>query len=95
MNDQQTLDKVRTQQRLGSEIMNNEAQSTYRLLVRSEEKGRTIMETIIYAVLTLSVVVSILQFAREQNQLPAALISEPTEIQHLSQHLIPDCDGQC
>jgi len=95
MNDQQTLDKVRTRQRLGSKAMNNEAQSTYRLLIRSQEKGRGIMETIIYALLILSVVVSIFQFAHQQNQLPAVLITEPTEIQYLSHQPDPGCDGQC
>ena len=53
------------------------------------------METIIYALLILSVVVSIFQFAHQQNQLPAVLITEPTEIQYLSHQPDPGCDGQC
>jgi len=68
MNDQQTLDKMRTRRRL--KIMNNEAQSTYGLLVRSEEKGRGIMETVVYALFGLSAIVSIWQFAQLANQLP-------------------------
>jgi len=50
--------------------MNNEHESTYRLLVRSEEKNRGIVETMLYALLALSVIVSIWQFAQESNALP-------------------------
>ena len=76
--------------------MNNETQSTYGLLIRSEEKGRSIIETFVYGLLALSVVVSIVQFAREHNQLPASVIAEPTpEIQYLSHQTDADCDGQC
>jgi hypothetical protein len=44
--------------------MNNQFESTYGLLVRSEEKGRGLFETIVYAVFILSVVWSIWQFAQ-------------------------------
>src|SRR5438270_4961893 len=57
MNEQQTLDKAGTPRRL--KIMNNEAQSIYGLLVNSEEKGRSRMETAVYATCILSVVVAI------------------------------------
>jgi len=50
--------------------MNNEHESTYTLLVRSEEMGRSIIETVVYALLSLSAIVSIWQFARQPNQLP-------------------------
>jgi hypothetical protein len=40
--------------------MNNH--TTYALLVHSEEKGRTIMETAVYIMCILSVVVAIFQF---------------------------------
>ncbi len=43
--------------------MNNKHESTYTLLVRSEEKGRSIMETVLYALFGLSAIVSIWQFA--------------------------------
>jgi len=79
MNDQQTLDKMGTRRRL--EIMNNEAQSTYGLLVRSEEKGRSIMETVVYALLGLSAIISIWQFARQTNHLP---IDGPTAEPYLA-----------
>jgi len=50
--------------------MNNEHESTYSLLVRSEETGRSIIETVVYALLGLSAIVSIWQFAQQPNQLP-------------------------
>ena len=43
--------------------MNND--TTYALLVRSEEKGRSIMETAVYALLGLSAILSILQFIQQ------------------------------
>ena len=44
--------------------MNNQFESTYALLVRSEEKGRGVLEILVYAVFILSVVLSIGQFAQ-------------------------------
>jgi hypothetical protein len=43
--------------------MNNQFESNYAMLVRSEEKGRGILEVLVYAVFALSIVVSICQFA--------------------------------
>ncbi len=40
-------------------------ESTYALLVRSEEKGRTFLGTVLYMLLFLSVVLSIWQFANQ------------------------------
>ena len=60
MNNQPTLDKAGTPRRL--KIMNNEAQSIYGLLASSEEKGRGIMETAVYATCILSVLAAIMQF---------------------------------
>ena len=58
--------------------MNNENESTYSLLVRSEEKGRSIMETVLYALFGLSAIVSIWQFAQQPNPLPLdGLTSRP------------------
>jgi len=54
MNNQQTLDKAGTRGRL--KIMKNETQSIYGLLVRSEDKGRSIMETAVYAMCIVSAV---------------------------------------
>ncbi len=44
--------------------MNNQFESTYALLVRSEEKGRGVLEILVYAVFILGVVLSIWQFAQ-------------------------------
>jgi hypothetical protein len=43
--------------------MNNQLESTYGMLVRSEEKGRGILEILVFAAVILSVLVSIWQFA--------------------------------
>jgi hypothetical protein len=70
MNKQSTLDKAATPRRL--EIMNNESESTYALLVRSEEKGRGILETAVFATCILSVVAAILQFVSQPTPDPFA-----------------------
>jgi hypothetical protein len=44
-------------------IMNNQFESAYAVLVRSEEKGRGILEILVYAVFAFGVVLSICQFA--------------------------------
>ena len=49
--------------------MNNNT-STYALLVRSEEKNRTLLETLVYAILILSAVFSIWQFAHQSVAFP-------------------------
>jgi hypothetical protein len=51
-------------------IMNNEHEWTYALLVRSEEKSRSIMEIVVYGLFALSVLVSIFQFIQQPNPLP-------------------------
>jgi hypothetical protein len=68
MNNQPTLDKAGTPRRL--KIMNNEAQSIYGLLVDSEEKGRSRMETAVYATCILSVVAAICQFIAQPTPTP-------------------------
>jgi hypothetical protein len=45
-------------------LMNNEFESTYALLVRSEEKGRGVLEIVLYAIFILSVIAGICQFAQ-------------------------------
>jgi hypothetical protein len=47
--------------------MNN--QNTYTLLVRSEERGRNVMETMVYALCVVSAIVAIGQFAGQSLQL--------------------------
>lgn len=51
--------------------MNNKFESTYALVVRSEEKGRGVLEIAVYAAFILSVVFSILQFALMPVTVPA------------------------
>jgi hypothetical protein len=63
--------------------MNND--TTYALLVRSEEKGRSIMETAVYALLGLSAVLSILQLAQQPHRSPVALTTQAYEISCASQ----------
>jgi len=44
--------------------MNQEFESTYALIVRSEEKTRAVLETVLYAIFVLSAIVGIWQFAQ-------------------------------
>jgi hypothetical protein len=48
-----------------NEPINKVEGSTYSLLVRSEEKKRALFETIVYALVILSAVTAILQFAEQ------------------------------
>jgi len=51
--------------------MNNQLESTYNLLVRSEEKGRGVLEIAVFAASILSVVFTIYQFAETPVTSPA------------------------
>ncbi len=69
--------------------MNNEAQSIYRLLVRSEEKGRSVMETAVFATCVLSVVAAILQFVGQPTPDPfAGLQSTAQPVPIVSHHTV-------
>jgi hypothetical protein len=87
MNEQQTLDKAGTSQRL--KIMKNETQSIYGLLVHSEEKGRSRMETAVYAMCIVSAVVAIWQFIG-QSAPPSydSLVSPAHDVPVMSQHVV-------
>jgi len=52
--------------------MNNHQESTYALLVRSEEKTRNGLETLLYSTWILSVVAAIWQFAHQPVNIPAS-----------------------
>jgi hypothetical protein len=52
--------------------METKFESTYALIVRSEEKSRTILETVVYVAFILSAVFSIWQFAQHPVTVPAA-----------------------
>lgn len=51
--------------------MNDQFESNYALLVRSEEKGRSVLEVLVYAIFFLSVVLSIWQFAQSPLKISA------------------------
>ncbi len=53
--------------------------TTYELLVQSEEKGRTIIETAVYAMCILSVVVAIFQFIGQPTPDPFAGFASPAQ----------------
>lgn len=76
--------------------MNNEHESTYTLLVRSEEKNRGIAETMVYALLGVSVIVSIWQFVEQSNRLPidgvASSLPQAQPVSHHQVKLAVDAD---
>ncbi len=55
-------------------------ESTYALLLRSEEKERSISETVIYVLLILSVVFSIWQVAQQPFRLPTSFVLRATPV---------------
>ena len=53
--------------------MNNpHEESTYALIVRSEEKGKSALETVLYAFFIASAMFAIVQFAHQPVNVPAA-----------------------
>ena len=53
-------------------LKNSQSESTYALLVRSEEKGRGVLETVLYVAFILSAVLLIWQFAQSPVSIEAA-----------------------
>ena len=53
-----------------SELLNKAEESTYSLLVRSEERNRAVFEAIVYGLIILSAVAAILQFTVQPDSLP-------------------------
>jgi hypothetical protein len=49
----------------------NQHESTYALLVRSEEKSRNLLEMVIYPLLIIGAIIAIWQFALQPMDLPA------------------------
>jgi hypothetical protein len=60
--------------------MKSTEESTYALIVRSEEKSRSVLEVVLYACLILSAVFSIWQFAHQPVVVPAAGLVPSTNI---------------
>jgi hypothetical protein len=68
----------------------NQFESTYALLVRSEEKGRGVLETVLYVAFILSAVLLIWEFAQSSVSIPAAgleqsAVSQAAKTQMVSQ----------
>ena len=55
----------------GKATMNTHKANTYDLIVESEDKNRTLLETVIYALFTLSAIVSIWQFVVQPIVVPS------------------------
>ncbi|PYL94768.1 MAG: hypothetical protein DMF18_09795 [Verrucomicrobia bacterium] len=55
--------------------------STYRLLVQSEERNKNVMEIAVYALVALSCLISIWQFAEQPNALPLDKVGTAPEEQ--------------
>jgi hypothetical protein len=54
----------------------NQHESTYALLIRSEEKSRNVFEVVIYPLLILGPLIAIWQFAQQPINIPAAGLEE-------------------
>ena len=52
---------------------------TYKLLVQSEEKSRNVLETVVYALVAVSALVSIWQFVEQPNVLPLQQVGRAVE----------------
>ena len=61
-------------------------ESTYALLVRSEEKQRSRFETLVYTVLAVSAIFALLQFGREAAMMPSSIAHVSTTVSLHAQH---------
>ena len=71
-------------------------ESTYALLVRSEEKERTFLETAFCVLCALSAIVAIWQFANQPIALPlksVATIVDATQVSTMACHYAPQIRG--
>ena len=71
-------------------LMNNQSESTYALLVHSEEKGRGVLEAVLYVAFILSAVLVIWGFAQSPVRIQAVgldrgAVSEAARTQPISQ----------
>ena len=70
-------------------LKNSQSESTYALLVHSEEKGRGLLETVLYVAFILSAVLLIWQFAQSPVSIQTvdsgqAAVSQPARTQAVS-----------
>jgi hypothetical protein len=61
-------------------------ESTYALLVRSEETQRSRFETLVYTVLAVSTMFAVLQFGRQAAMMPASIAHVSTTVSVPAQH---------
>jgi hypothetical protein len=61
-------------------------ESTYALIVRSEEKQRNRLETLVYVVLIVAVTSSVSQFGRQAMTLPAPIVRHSAPMAATVQH---------
>ncbi len=73
--------------------MKTHEESTYALIIRSEERNRSLLEVVLYAFFILSAIVSFWQFAHQPVSIPAAGLSPSTPLQSVSTDR--DCAGRC
>ena len=71
-------------------LMNNQFESNYALLVRSEEKGRGVLEVVLYVAFILSAVLVIWEFAQSPVNIRApgsehGVVTEAARTQAISQ----------
>jgi hypothetical protein len=57
-------------------LMNNQFESSYALLVRSQEKGRGVLEAVLYVAFILSAVLVIWEFAQSPVSIQAVGLEE-------------------
>ena len=61
-------------------------ESTYALLVRSEEKQRSRFETLVYMLLIVSTTFAVSQFGREAARMPSSIVRVSTTASAAVQH---------
>ena len=61
-------------------------ESTYALLVRSEEKQRSRFETLVYTLLIVSTTFAVAQFGRQAVMMPSSITRVSTTVSAAAQH---------
>ena len=61
-------------------------ESTYALLMRSEEKQLSRFETLVYTLLIVSTTFAVLQFGRQAAMMPSSIAHVPTTVSAPAQH---------
>ena len=63
-----------------------EFESTYALLMRSEEKQRSRFETLVYTLLIVSTTFAVAQFGRQAVMMPSSITRVSTTVSAAAQH---------